>query len=93
MWISAQWERERLGNISDGEPVRELTFVNLPGNCTIKIFTVDGDLVKTLRHTNGSGTAYWDIRSDYNQMLSTGVYFYHVDSDAGEKIGKFAIIR
>ncbi len=91
--ISAQWERERLGNIPDGEPIREISFVNLPGECTIRIFTIDGDLVKTIRHTNGSGAEYWDIRSDFNQIIATGVYFYHVESSAGETVGKFAIIR
>lgn len=91
--ISASWERERLGNIADGEPIRELSFINLPANCTIRVFTVDGDLVKTIRHTNGTGTEYWDIRSDFNQMIATGVYFFHVDAPQGEVVGKFAIIR
>jgi hypothetical protein len=91
--ISAQWERERLGNISDGEPIRDLAFINLPAQCTIKIFTIDGDLLKTLYHNDGTGTAYWDIRTDYNKLVATGVYFYHVASPGGEKLGKFAIIR
>jgi hypothetical protein len=91
--VSAAWERERLGNLPEGEPVRELAFVNLPPECTIKIFTVDGDLVRTIDHDNGTGTEYWDIRSDYNQMVSTGVYFYHVDSSHGEHLDKFAIVR
>ncbi|MBN2355577.1 hypothetical protein JXO59_05660, partial [candidate division KSB1 bacterium] len=91
--ISTHWERERLGNIPDGEPIREMAFINLPPECTIKIFSIDGDLVKTLHHSNETGTEYWDIRSEYNQMVSTGVYFYHVDANSVEKVGKFAIIR
>ncbi len=91
--ISTNWERERLGNISDGEPIRELAFTNLPAECTINIFTIDGDLVKVLEHHGTGGTAYWDVRSDFNQMVATGVYFYHVKSNFGEKVGKFAIIR
>jgi len=91
--ISTSWERERLGNIMDGEPIRELAFVNLPPACTIKVYTIDGDLVKTLRHTNGSGTEYWDLRSDYNQMVATGVYFFYVSSPQGESVGKLAIVR
>jgi hypothetical protein len=91
--ISARWERERLGNIPEGEPIRELAFVNLPGECTIKVFTIDGDMVRTLRHANGTGTEYWDIRSDYNQMVATGVYIFHVESPQGEHVGKFAIVR
>lgn len=91
--VSAAWERERLGNIIDGEPVRELSFINLPPQCTIKIFTLDGDLVKTLNHSNGTGSEYWDIRSDYNQMVSTGIYFYYVKWSDGDHLDKFAVIR
>lgn len=91
--ISATWERKRLGDPLLGEPIRDLAFINLPDKCTIQIFTLDGDLVKTLEHNGTSGTAFWDIRSDYNQLVSTGVYFYHIDSQYGEKIGKFAIVR
>ncbi len=91
--ISAKWERARLGGISDGEPIRELSFRNLPSVCAIKIYTVDGDLVRTIHHNNGTGIEYWDIRSEYNQMVSTGIYFYHVSSSQGDKVGKFAIIR
>jgi hypothetical protein len=93
--ISAGWERERLGGRLNtvGEPIRELAFNNLPPVCTIKIFTMDGDLVKTLQHSDGTGTQYWDIRSDYNMLVVTGVYFYHVKSDQGEHVGKFAVIR
>ncbi|MBZ0183065.1 MAG: T9SS type A sorting domain-containing protein [Melioribacteraceae bacterium] len=70
-----------------------MSFTNLPSECTIKIYTIDGDLVKTIEHTSGTGTAFWDIRSEYNQLIATGVYFYHVSSKYGEKIGKFAIVR
>lgn len=91
--ISALWERKRLGDPLLGEPIRDIAFINLPERCTIKIFTLDGDLVKTIEHTNGTGTEFWDIRSNFNQILATGVYFYHIRSASGEKIGKFAIVR
>jgi hypothetical protein len=91
--ISATWERKRLGDPLLGEPIRDLAFINLPGECTIEIYTLDGDLVKEIRHNDGTGTEFWDIRSNYNQLLSTGVYFYYIESKVGEKIGKFAIVR
>jgi hypothetical protein len=91
--ISARWERNRIGDVQDGEPIRELSFINLPGECTIRIFTVDGDLIRTINHSDGTGTAYWDIRSDFNQLVATGIYFYHVSSGSGEFADKFAIIR
>jgi hypothetical protein len=91
--ISATWERKRLGDPKLGEPIRDITFTNLPGLCTIRIYTLDGNLVKTIEHTNGQGTEFWDLRSFSNQLIATGVYIYHVTSDAGERVSKFAVVR
>jgi hypothetical protein len=91
--ISAMWEQERLGGISDGEPVRELAFTNLPSRCEIQIYTMDGDRVKTLQHNGDTGTRYWNLRSTYNQLVTTGIYFFYVKSDQGEHVGRFAVIR
>ena len=91
--ISATWERKRLGDPHLGEPIRDIAFTNLPGQCTISIYTLDGNLVKTIQHTNGVGTEFWDLRSFSNQLIATGIYFYHIKSDAGERISKFAVVR
>ena len=91
--ISAKWERKRLGDPKLGEPIRDLVFTNLPGVCTISIYTLDGNLVKTIEHTSGQGTEFWDLRSFSNQQIATGIYFYHVKSDAGERVSRFAVVR
>ncbi len=91
--ISSTWERKRLGDPKLGEPIRDLAFTNLPEQCTISIYTLDGNLVKTIEHTDGKGTEFWDLRSFSNQLIATGVYVYHVKSSAGEKVSKFAVVR
>jgi len=91
--ISATWERKRLGDPKLGEPIRDVAFTNLPGRCTIRVYTLDGNLVKTIEHANGQGTEFWDLRSFSNQLIATGVYIYHVTSDAGERVSKFAVVR
>ncbi len=75
-----------------GEPDK-LMFVGLPSQCTIKIFTVTGNLVKSIDHTNGTSEEPWNQVTDYNQLVSTGVYLYVVESNIGKAIGKFVIIR
>lgn len=75
-----------------GEP-NKIMFVGLPGECTIKIFTVTGDLVKTLDHTNGTSQESWNQISDYNQLITTGVYIYVVESNIGKAMGKFVVVR
>ncbi|MDP4190351.1 MAG: T9SS type A sorting domain-containing protein [Bacteroidota bacterium] len=91
--ISAAWERKRLGDPKLGEPIREIAFTNLPEKCTIRIYTIDGNLVKTIEHDNAKGTEFWDLRSSSNQMIATGIYLYHISSDKGEKVSKFAVVR
>lgn len=72
-----------------------IQFVNLSRTCTIRIYTLRGDLVKTIEHANEtSGVAYWNQISDYGQYVKSGMYFYHVSNPQGEeKTGKFAIIN
>ena len=87
---------------------RRMAFTGLPANCEIRIFNLAGDLVKFIKHTETrapsagqptprpgelGGTEFWDLVNDYKQLISTGVYIYHVKSDVGEQIGKFAIAR
>ncbi|MBN1154637.1 hypothetical protein JXB12_06910 [candidate division KSB1 bacterium] len=91
--VSAAWDEARLGNSPFGEPIRNLAFTHLPSPCTIKIFTVDGDLINTIYHDNSTGREEWNLLTSENRPVVSGIYFYHVDSELGEKVGRFAIIR
>ncbi|MBN2572044.1 MAG: hypothetical protein JXA68_07950 [Ignavibacteriales bacterium] len=71
-----------------------IQFVNIPNPCTIRIYTVRGDLVKTIEvGSDDGGIVSWDQVTDYGQFIESGIYLFHVDSKLGEKLGKFAIIR
>jgi hypothetical protein len=72
-----------------------IQFVNLSERCTIRIYTIRGDLVKRIDHDNpDSGVAYWNQISDNGQLVKSGMYFYHVENAFGDvKQGKFAIIK
>jgi len=87
----APWNRE----IMDPTIPREnrIGFFNLPKKCTIKIFTLAGDLVDTIEKDDESGEAYWDSISRSVIEVVSGVYLYVVESDKGKKVGKFAIIK
>lgn len=91
--ISAPWDEARVGNSVFGEPVRNISFTNLPTLSTIRIFTIDGDLVQTLEHTNPTGREEWNLLTVEQRPVVSGIYFYHVQSSIGEKVGRFAIIR
>jgi hypothetical protein len=72
----------------------EIMFVNIPNPCTIRIYTVRGDLVRKIDVPQGfGGIVGWDQMTGYGQFVESGIYVYHIESDAGTKLGKFAIIR
>lgn len=75
------------------EPLRQLQFINLPSDCTIYIFTLDADLIKTIYHSSTAGTAYWDLRTDGGREIAPGMYIYVVKTKDSEYINKFAVIK
>lgn len=75
------------------EGIRKIQFTHLPDVCTVRIYTLAGDLVNTIEHNNDTGTEDWDMLTVNQQGIVTGVYFYHVQSQYGEKVGKFAVIK
>lgn len=75
------------------EPLRQIQFINLPPECTIYIFTVDADLVKTIHHSSTAGTAVWDLRAEGNREIAPGVYIYVVKTQDSEHMERFAVIK
>ncbi len=73
----------------------KLAFFNIPGRCTIVIYTDLGELVDEIEHTDGSGDEFWDHTTSSRQVVSSGVYIAVItDLDTGERIiKKFVIIR
>jgi hypothetical protein len=71
-------------------------FMNLPrGPWTINIYTLAGDLVRTIGNDSGHdmGQASWDLVTRNGQDVVTGVYLYTVESQYGSQVGKFVILK
>ena len=72
---------------------------NLPPDCYITIYAVDGTVVRKLRGpsaslVSGGGTALtsvdWDLKNERGLQISGGVYLIHVKADGiGEKLVKW----
>ena len=73
----------------------KLGFLDIPGQCTIEIYSELGELVKRIEHTDGSGDEYWDLTTDARQVVSSGIYIAVIkDHTTGQQlIRKFVIIR
>ncbi|HTX99811.1 MAG TPA: hypothetical protein VMG09_07305 [Bacteroidota bacterium] len=79
-----------------------IEFRNLPEKATIRIYTLSGDLVRTLQHApdvagNVYGSESWDQKTDSGLLVAPGLYIYHVQPDvagiSGTFTGKLMIIR
>ena len=81
----AKWET--------GNGLRKMQFVNLPAECTIRVYTLAGELIREIRHDNGTGTQDWNMLSESGRSISAGVFLYNVESQYGNYNGKFAVIK
>ena len=87
---------EGQNTFSSGRGPREIQFRYLPSECTVRIYSISGELVKTIYHSSPleSGTGRWDLLTEDNLSAAYGVYVYHVDApNIGQKIGKLAIVK
>ena len=75
---------------------KQIKFVNLPANATIRIYTSSGVLVQVLEHTGKTGgVETWGVRNRNGQFVASGVYFYSVeDANTGaRKVGRMTVIQ
>jgi hypothetical protein len=89
---------ENRDRTKSAERSRRVHFANLPKVCTIRIYSIDGDLIKQIEHyrpEGGPGSQHeeWNLISRNTQAVVTGVYMWHVQSDMGEQLGKLVIIK
>jgi len=75
---------------------RRVMFSHLPeeGPATIRIFALDGTLVRTIHHNDtGSQHTSWDMKNNFELPVASGMYVAHVETNMGDKILKLAVIQ
>jgi len=79
-----------------------LKFVGLPQDAIIRIYSASGVLVRMLEHHGGNYSSTsesqgsemnWDLRNRNNQVVASGVYFYHVEAGDARKVGRFTVVN
>ena len=73
----------------------KIKFTNLPQNCTISIFTVNGTLIRRFKKDSPLSYQDWDLKNEYGILVASGLYIIHIDAPGiGEKILKwFGVLR
>jgi hypothetical protein len=68
-------------------------FAGLPGQATIRVFTLRGTLVKKIEHSNFTGAARWELENEDHEQVASGVYLYTIEANDQTKRGKIALMR
>jgi len=91
------WEGRGMADKSV-DRTRRINFANLPSVCTIRIFSLDGDLVREIQHDVPASDPmfhldYWDMITRNSQQPVSGLYYWTVEDNKGNvQIGKLVII-
>ncbi|MBL7765337.1 MAG: T9SS type A sorting domain-containing protein [Chitinophagaceae bacterium] len=69
----------------------KVRIINLPDQATIKIFTIDGSLIKTInKNDNKTNYVDWDIKNEKGIPIASGMYLVHVNlPGVGETVLKW----
>ncbi len=72
-----------------------IKFVNLPEKAIIRIYSSSGVLVALLEHnsTQFGGFEDWNVRNRNNQVVASGVYFYHIESGDARRVGRMTVVN
>ena len=83
----SQYETSKLDN--------RVKITNLPEVCTIRIYNLQGNMVRQFSKADPLTSLDWDLKNERNVPIAGGVYIIHVDVPGiGEKILKwFGIMR
>lgn len=71
---------------------RRVRFVNLPDEATIRIFTLSGTLIRTIQ-ANNTRSIDWDLTTEENLPVASGMYLVHVETNIGEKVIKLGVVN
>jgi hypothetical protein len=75
--------------------IDEVRFTNLLSEETrISVFTLNGSLVREFLKNAGTNTLTWNLTTDNNLPIASGLYLIHIDvKGVGETVIKFAVVR
>lgn len=81
------------GNPLDGTLAGGITFTNLPSQGTVGIYTLAGQLVRSLPIPSFAAQLVWDVKTQNGRNVVSGVYLWRVQSGRNSKVGKLMVIR
>jgi hypothetical protein len=78
----SEYEMNQLQNL--------VKITNLPQKCTIRIYTVNGTLIRTITKDNSLTYQEWNLQNQESIPVASGTYIVHINApEIGEKIVKW----
>lgn len=72
----------RTGAFPGQGSARCVTIAPLIGDAAIRVYGIEGNLVRTMHTSGNAGSAVWDLRDEIGLPIGSGVYFIHVELPA-----------
>jgi hypothetical protein len=71
----------------------EIRFMNLPAKVTLRLYSLDGQLVRTLLKDDASNRASWQLDNQQGTKVASGIYIYVIQDEAHTVKGKVAVLH
>ncbi|RMF56034.1 MAG: T9SS C-terminal target domain-containing protein [Bacteroidetes bacterium] len=72
----------------------QVRFTNMPEQATIRVFSLNGTLIRVMRKNSPDAFFTWDLTTEEGLPIASGMYLIHVEvPGVGEKVIKFAAIK
>ena len=83
----SQYEANKIDN--------RVKIVNLPEQCTVRIYNLQGTLIRTYEKADPLTYIDWDLKNDANVPIAGGIYIIHIDvPGVGQAVRKwFGVMR
>lgn len=78
-------------NLSKG--CNGVTFTRLTSKATLRVYTVSGELVRTIEKNSNIDSEGWDLKNENGRQVASGLYIYFNQGGGTTRKGKLVIVR
>lgn len=76
-----------------GRGCNNVTFTRLTMDATVRVYTISGELVATIKKSSSIDSIGWDLRNSSGRQIASGLYLYISDGNGTVKRGKLVVVR
>ena len=71
----------------------QVTLSRLPSQATLRLYTLDGRLVRSIDKNDMFNYVNWDLANNRGRAVASGVYLYIIKSGNAVRKGKIVVLR